>query len=131
MISNVETTPLSYQATAAPVAVTSTLTIADSDDATMSGATVSMTSGFNSSEDTLSFTNQNGITGSYNSSTGILTLSGNATLADYQAALRSVEFSTTDSSASPAARSVSFVVTDSVGATSNPASRTIDVSGQP
>ena len=47
-----------------------------------------------------------------------MTLSGNASLADYQAALRSVEFTTTDPSASPAARTASFTVTDSVGATS-------------
>ena len=63
----------------------------------MSGATVSITSGFDSGADTLSFTNQNGITGSYDASTGVLTLSGNASIADYQAALRSVEFSTSDS----------------------------------
>ena len=128
VISNVETTPLSYQAGTPPVAITSTLTLADDDDATMSGATVSITSGFSSSADSLGFTNQNGITGSYSASTGVLTLTGNASLADYQAALRSVEFSSTDSSASPAARTVSFQVTDSVGATSNTASRTINVS---
>ena len=45
------------------------------------------------SGDTLHFTNQNGITGSY--SAGVLSLSGSATPAQYQAALRSVTFSTT------------------------------------
>ena len=126
-LSNIETTPLSYRAQDPAVAVTNALTVSDDDDATISSATVSVTSGFDSGADTLSFTNQNGITGSYDASTGVLTLSGNATLPDYQTALRSVEFSTTDSSASPAARTVSFTVTDSVGATSSPASRTIDV----
>jgi VCBS repeat-containing protein len=128
VLSNIETTPLSYQAQTPPVAITSTLTISDDDDSTMSGATVSITSGFSASSDVLSFTNQNGITGSYDSSTGVLTLSGAASLADYQAALRSVEFSTSDNSTSPAARTVSFTVTDSVGATSNTVQRTIDVS---
>ena len=55
-------------------------------------ASVSIDSNFTSSEDRLLFTNQNGITGSYNSTTGILTLSGSATAAQYQAALRSVEY---------------------------------------
>jgi VCBS repeat-containing protein len=128
VISNVETTPLSYQAQSPPVAITSTLTISDADDSTMASATVSITAGFLSGADTLSFTNQNGITGSYNASTGVLTLTGNASIADYQAALRSVEFSTSDTSASPAARTVSFQVTDSVGAVSNTAQRTINVS---
>ena len=131
VISNVETTPLSYQAQDPAVAVTSTLTLADDDDSTIAGATVSITSGFSSSDDSLGFTNQNGITGSYDASTGVLTLTGSASIADYQAALRSVEFSTSDPSASPAARTVSFQVTDSVGATSNTAQRTIDVSAKP
>ena len=127
VLSNIETTPLSYRAQDPAVPVTSALTVSDDDDATIGGATVSITSGFSSGNDTLTFINQNGITGSYNASTGVLTLSGNDTVPNYQAALRSVEFSTTDSSASPAARTVSFTVTDSVGATSSPASRTIDV----
>ena len=129
VISGVETTPLNYQSQTPAVAITSSLAISDDDDSTMSGATVSITSGFDSGADTLSFANQNGITGSYDSSTGVLTLSGNASLSDYETALQSVEFSTSDSSASPAARVVSFTVTDSVGATStSTAQRTIDVS---
>jgi VCBS repeat-containing protein len=128
VISNVETTPLSYMAQSAPVAITSTLTLSDDDAATMASATVSITAGFSSGADTLSFTTQNGITGSYDSATGVLTLSGAASLANYQAALRSVEFSTSDTSTSPAARTVSFQVTDSVGATSAAATRTINVS---
>ena len=128
VISNVETSPLNYQAKSPPVAITSTLTLSDVDDSTIASATVSITSGFSSSSgDTLAFTNQNGITGSYNASTGVLSLSGSASIANYQAALRSVTFTTADSSASPAARTVSFQVTDSDGNTSNTASRTIDV----
>lgn len=130
VISNVETSPLSYQAQSPPVQITAALTLSD-DDATIGGATVSITSGFSSGADTLSFTNANGITGSYSSSTGVLTLTGNASLANYQTALRSVQFSTSDSSASPAARTVSFTVTDSVGATSAAAARTIDVGAAP
>ena len=45
------------------------------------------------SGDTLNFTNQNGISGSY--SGGVLTLTGSATPAQYQTALQSVTFSTT------------------------------------
>jgi VCBS repeat-containing protein len=129
VISNIESGALSYQSQSPAVAVTGSLTISDDDDATMSAATVSITSGFDSGKDVLSVTNQNGITGSYDASTGVLTLTGSASLADYQAALRSVQFATTDSSASPAARVVSFGVTDSLGATSTvTAQRTIDVS---
>ncbi|HYK33489.1 MAG TPA: tandem-95 repeat protein [Streptosporangiaceae bacterium] len=128
VIANIETTPLTYTAQDPPVQITNTLTISDDDDATMASATVSITSGFNAADDALFFTNQNGITGSYNSTTGVLTLSGNASIADYQTALRSVQFSTSDNSASPASRTVSFTVTDSVGATSTgTAQRVINV----
>ncbi|HLX47114.1 MAG TPA: tandem-95 repeat protein [Streptosporangiaceae bacterium] len=129
VISNVETSALSYRAQDPAVPVTSALTLSDDDDATMAGATVSITSGLGSGQDSLGFASQNGITGSYNSSTGVLTLSGNASISSYQAALRSVTFFTSDGSASPAARTVSFSVTDSVGGTTAiPATRTIDVS---
>ena len=40
----------------------------------------------------LGFTNQNGITGSFNAATGVLTLTGSATVANYQTALRSVTY---------------------------------------
>ena len=128
-ISNVESSALSYRSQDPAVAITGTLTLSDDDDSTISSATVSITSGFNPGQDSLPFTNQNGITGSYDSATGVLTLSGNAAIADYQAALRSVAFFTSDPSTSPAARTVSFTATDSLGATSTaPAKRTIDVS---
>lgn len=47
------------------------------------------------SNDTLSCTNTGSITGSYNSSSGILAFSGSSTAADYQAFIRNVKFSTT------------------------------------
>ena len=130
VISNVETTALAYQSKTAAVAITSTLTLSDTNASAMiTGATVSITAGFSaSSTDTLTFTNANGITGTYSASTGVLTLTGSASLAAYQAALRSVQFSTQDTAASPAARTVSFKVTDSTSATSNTATRTINVS---
>ena len=42
--------------------------------------------------DTLWFTSQNGIDGNYDSATGVLSLSGTATVAEYQDVLRSVTF---------------------------------------
>jgi VCBS repeat-containing protein len=129
VISNIETTAQTYRAQDPAVQITSALMISDDDDATMSSATVSITSGFSATNDSLESTSQNGITGSYNAATGVLTLSGTASIANYQTALQSVMFFTSDGSVSPAARTISFAVTDSVGATSTGAAqRTIDVS---
>ena len=44
--------------------------------AIMESATITISSGYQSSEDVLAFTNANGITGSWNSGAGVLTLSG-------------------------------------------------------
>ncbi len=81
-----------YPQNGIPVALDPDLTIADPDNATLSGATVAITSGFLAG-DTLNFSGQNGITGDYQAGTGVLTLSGVATVANYQTALRSIAYS--------------------------------------
>ncbi|MET4106732.1 LamG-like jellyroll fold domain-containing protein [Hymenobacter sp. UYP22] len=95
VLSNLGTTALSYTEGGPPVQLTNTLTVAYSDNSatTLTGATVKITN--YQAQDQLNFTNQNGITGSYNSS-GTLTLSGPANQAAYQAALRSVTYSSTN-----------------------------------
>ena len=85
---------VSYTEQGTAAVLDSTLTVSDVDNTNLASATVSISSGFLAG-DTLNFTNQNGITGSYNSSTGVLTLTGSATLANYQTALRSITFSST------------------------------------
>jgi len=90
------------------------LTLSDADSANLTGATVTITDRV--AGDVLGFTDQNGITGSYNTGTGVLTLTGTATLASYQAALRSITYSTTNDNpatgAGNADRVISFTVTD-------------------
>jgi len=77
-----------------PVAIDPTLTIAGS--GTITGARVLIQSGFVASEDTLAFAAQGGISGSYAPSTGVLTLGGTATVAAYEAALRTVTYNDTN-----------------------------------
>ena len=79
----------------APVAIDDGLTVTDPDSANLQGATVSIVDGFLPGDE-LVFVDQNGITGTYDSGTGVLTLTGTATKANYQAALRSVEFDSTN-----------------------------------
>jgi hypothetical protein len=57
---------LAYTENAAATAVDSGLTVSDVDTATLASATVSLTAGFVSGQDILAFTDQNGITGSWN-----------------------------------------------------------------
>jgi Bacterial Ig domain/Calx-beta domain len=104
---------LAYTENAGAVAIDTGLTVTDSDNANLTGATVAITAGFVSAQDTLAFTNQLGITGNYNSGTGVLTLTGTTTVANYQTALRSVTYA--NSSDNPtASRTITFTATDGI-----------------
>lgn len=125
VLANIEGTTINYAEGAASVQITSTLTVADADNTTQSGATVRII-GFDASEDRLTFVNQNGISGSYNTGTGILTLTGTTTLANYQTALRSVRYQDIDAiDAFDGTRTIQFTVTDASSATGNTITRNI------
>ena len=90
------------------IAANDTLTLTDEDSTNITGATVQITSGLTTG-DVLAFATANGISGSYDSAAGKLTLSGTATVAQYQAALRAVAYSST--SENPAATSTTRTLT--------------------
>lgn len=104
-LSGIEPFPIQYLPDAPPVAVTSTLLLNDS-NGTLTGAIVAIV-GFQSG-DVLAFADTAGITGTYNSGTGTLTLTGIDTAANYQAALRSITYS----SPNPGSREITFQVVD-------------------
>jgi methionine-rich copper-binding protein CopC len=93
-----------------PAPIDPAIVVSDVDSPTLSGASVLISSGLRPADDSLVFANQNGISGSYNSATGVLTLSGVASVADYQAALRSVSFTST--AQVDGARTVQWTVND-------------------
>ena len=118
-------TVLGYTENAAATAIDPGLTVSDADSANLTGATVSVSANYVNGQDVLAFTNQAGITGSWNAASGVLTLSGTATVANYQSALRSVSYVNTSDSPSTATRTVSFTVSD--GAANGSASRNVSV----
>ena len=88
------------------------LLVSDADDLDLQSATVRFTSGYASGEDLLEFTNQNGITGLWDSGTGTLMLSGTSSVANYQTALRSVTYRNTSQSPDETLRVIEFEVYD-------------------
>jgi gliding motility-associated-like protein len=98
--------------TAGASVVNGNVVITDPDDANLSGATVVITSGLNASEDLLLFNAQNGITGVYTANNGTLALSGTSTVANYQAAIRSVRYQNSSSAPSTTDRVITISVTD-------------------
>ncbi len=94
--------------------VDSSLTLTDTDNTNIESATITISSGFQSSEDLLAFTNANGITGSWDASNGILTLTGSATKAQYEQALESITYTNTNTdNPNTTSRTISWVVNDS------------------
>ncbi|MEH1862336.1 MAG: cadherin-like domain-containing protein [Nostoc sp.] len=124
-IATATSSALSYTENATTV-LDSGITVSDVDSPNLASATISITSGFASAEDILAFTNQNGITGSYNSSTGVLTLIGSATVANYQTALRSITYTNSSDNPSTTPRTVSFLVNDGT-ANSTAVTRNINI----
>lgn len=120
---------VSYVEQGAATDVSASPMVADVEQATLKGATVAITGGFTAG-DTLAFTPTGSITGTYNSGTGILTLSGNGTLAEYQAVLDSVTFSAAgddpDNGGANPTRTISFTVFDGL-TTSDPATTIVTV----
>ena len=119
-------TTLAFTENGAATAVDANLSVSDIDSVNLNSATVSIAAGYASGEDTLAFTNQAGITGSWNVATGVLTLTGNASVAQYQTALRSITYLNSSDSPSTVTRTVAFVVNDGV-ANSNTGTRSISV----
>ena len=127
VLSNVGTTAIAYDENDPAVIISSTIVISDVDNTTLTSATVSiLTTDYVETEDVLSFTNTTNITGSWNSNTGILNLTGTANISEYRSALRSITYNNTSEDPTEGSRTIRFSVNDGT-TTSNIASRLIEV----
>ena len=98
--------------------IDSSITITDDDDTNIESATITISSGYQSAEDVLAFSDTSAITGSWNTSTGVLTLTGSDTLANYETALESVTYNNTSDNPNTANRIVSWAVNDGTDSSS-------------
>ena len=103
---------LNYTENDAATVIDPTITITDPDNANMASAKVAITTGFDNTQDVLSFTPVGAINGSYNPLTGLLSLSGTGTKAEYEQVLESVKYQNTSDNPSTAQRTVSYTVND-------------------
>jgi hypothetical protein len=117
---------LAYKRGAAAIAVAGTLGIKDVDNTRLLGAAVQIIGGFAAGQDVLSAVARTGVAVNYDGATGVLMLSGNATVATYLAVLKSVKFRTA-AGAPTGARTLSFVAFDGL-LVSDPVTRTVNVS---
>ena len=101
-----------YTEGGSPVGITGNLSLADLDDINIESAVVRISNNFTAGEDVLIFTDQSGIVGSFDAMTGILTLTGSASVVDYQAALTTIAYNNTSPNPSMLTRTVSFEIND-------------------
>jgi hypothetical protein len=101
-----------------PVVLDSGLTVTDASSSMLASATIVIVGSI--SADRLNFTNQNGIVGTFNTTTATLVLSGVASVADYQTALESITYGVSPGNSDPTGggrdttRTISWSVYDGV-----------------
>jgi hypothetical protein len=126
VISGVSGTMAYTENDAATAVMAAALTVSDDSHSTLvatadiiSGATVQITANLEAAVDVLALpgtaASWGGVTAAYTAATGLLTLSGDATKAVYQAALRAVTYSSSSENPSELARTVQYTVTDASG----------------
>jgi hypothetical protein len=105
--------------TPTPISVASGVDVSDRGDSTLVSATIAITGGYHRGEDWLAFhpdgATMGDITASFNPATGVMTLrslSGAATLAQWEAALAAVTYTDTATSAASGVRTLSLTVND-------------------
>lgn len=122
VVGNIEAIPLAYKANASAVPISSTVMVTDPDSNNLTHLTVQITSGYQNDangHDVLAFTNRFGISGSFDATSGTLTLSGTAYVGYYREALRTVTFTSTGTSVSNANRILTIIATDDGSPTMN------------
>ena len=102
------------------------LLLEDVDNAILSGATISIGGNYRAGEDQLLFTSDGVISSSWDNTNGVLTLTGNASVADYQQALRTISYQNSSDNPDTATRSVSFTTSDGINV-----SEQLDISLRP
>jgi hypothetical protein len=107
VLAGIESGPLAYAENDPPLAITASLAVSDVDNGNLVGATIQITANYQNGQDVLSFTNTASITGTWNASTGTLSLTGSDTPPNYQAALRAVTYQNSSENPSDVTRTVS------------------------
>ena len=121
------TEAITYVPGSGGVAIADTDTNVTGSRANWGGATIRIAGNYQAGADILEFTNQNGITGSWDAASGTLTLSGNTSRANYATAIESIRFNNASNTPSTLARSITVQGRDDQGFASNIARSTINV----
>ena len=119
-----------FQPQSGSVAIENTTGVTISDITTMAGASIVITNLEDGANESLTASSlASGLTSSYNSANGTLSISGTSTVANYVQALESITYNDVAASPNATTRNIQFTVTDSNGLKSNVAVSTVSVNG--
>ncbi len=107
-----------------PIEIDSVAFVGGSYQVALSGATISVSPWF-AAEDRLVYNSTAGIGATIDQATGVLRVNSITTVANYQAALRAIQYQNISDNPTPGARVITFSVTD--GTATGSASRTINI----
>jgi hypothetical protein len=107
-LSTIETAAIEYTENQGAVFITELITVEDTENDNIDGATITITGNYQAGSDFLDYTETNGISGFYNN--GTLTLTNGASPADYTAALRAVKFRNDSDNPVTDSRTITFTV---------------------
>jgi len=129
----IDTGPVTYTADlGATSIVEADATVSDADSANLQSMTITLTNPLDGLAEILAVdTSGTGISAIYTPQTGVLSLTGVDTVANYQAVLRSLTYENTSEEPSEGLRTVDVVATDESGISSLIAQSTVDVDSQP
>jgi hypothetical protein len=121
--------PLTYVENSPSIAIATGVLLTDPDTPTLTQVRVQIASGYSPGNDLLlvNGTLPLGITSSWNSSTGTMTLNGPGTLSNFQLAIESLRYVNSSEFPETTTRTLTFSLTNSIGAQGT-ASRQLDVS---
>ena len=131
VLANIEGAPLGFTEGDPATQVSGTITVSDPDPSDIASATVQITGNYVMGQDVLG--DDGGVPAAitvslFDAATGTLNLTGSASVADYQTALRAITYvNTNGTNPSAATRTVSFQATDGDGNPSNFQTRDIEV----
>lgn len=131
VLADIEAAPAGFTEGDTPVQLSNTITATDTDSDDLEGATVTMTVGYQNGQDQLAINGAlpAGITEvAFNPATGSIGLTGTATVASYQTALRQITYENTSSNPNICDRTVTIEVEDNASS-SNIETRLINVVG--
>jgi hypothetical protein len=109
-LAGIESDTLNYSENSGPAVITSTLTTSDADDSSLESATVSAP-GLSANE-RLVFNDYGPFTSTRDTGSGELTITGTASVAAWQSALRTVAYENTSDDPTPGSISIYFQVSD-------------------